>query len=110
MKTKLTITKEGEILTLSVANASEDEFTWRYDSNQQSHIYFEYSYDGQKNSGYDLVQECTVMFDGLHLVLTSGVILHFYFNHFLRTEYKNLCATLALIHVGTPGVLEIIDK
>lgn len=104
------VTNENDVFSISIANGLDDIFIWRFDDNEQEHIYFECIYDEREIGGYGLVKECTVMFDGMHMVLTSGEILHFYFNDFSRVDYKKLCTTLALMYADVSGVLGVVDK
>jgi hypothetical protein len=108
VKTQIAITNEDNVAMVGITDESQEYFLWQVDHDDQQSIYFEYN--DQKNSGYNIIQECTVMLDGMHLVLSSDEWLHFYFNDLNRSEYNKLIVALENIYSSQPNILEVVDK
>ncbi len=108
MNTQITTNKEENIFIVGVTNESEEYFLWQREDDSKTDIYFEYN--EQINSGYNIIAECTVMLDGIHLVLSSGKLLHFYFNNLPYTEYKKFVESLKFLYSEQHEILEVLDK
>ena len=108
MNTQIAITTEGNVTTVGVSDESQEYLLWQIQEGDEQNIYSEYN--DQNNSGYNNIKECTLMLDGIHLVMSSGELVHFYFNNLHKSEYLKLVSALEIVYSSKPGVLEVIDK
>ena len=108
MKTQIAITRDDGILSIGAWNGLDDYCLWQIEEDDQKQSYFEYN--DQLNSGYNIKKECSLMSDGMHLVLTSGDQLHFYFNNLSRSNYRDFLEAIENIFTEYPDVLDVIDK
>jgi len=98
---------ENDVLVVGVVDAEGSYFMWQRglteDVGSEDGIYFEF--DDQINGGHDILVECTIDRDGIHVVLANGNLEHFYFpNDFKQLE--ELKSGLAKIYEGNNNVVE----
>lgn len=72
---------EDDVLIVSVLDLDGSYFMWQRglteEVGSEDGVYFEF--DDQINGGHNIVTECTVTNDGIHVVLAKGKLEHFYF-------------------------------
>jgi hypothetical protein len=107
MASQISISTEEGLEIIALANGAEDYCLWQVEDDRDE-IYFEF--DDQINGGHDLVRECTLMFDGMHIVLSSGQLYHFYFDAVSVDDYRKLVAFLENIYPKNVGILDVIDR
>jgi hypothetical protein len=108
MASQITISSDEQYSQIiALKNGADDYCLWKVEGDS-CEIYFEY--DSKINSGYNLVSECTLMLDGMHIVLNSGKLYHFYFNDIAIGDYKNLVASLESMYPKDLDVLDIVDR
>jgi hypothetical protein len=107
MTTQFTNRSDGSTLILGASNDALGYVVWRFDDREPSKIYFEY--DGQTNGAFNNIEELTVMHDGIHIILKSSNMLHFYFNLEGPSEYEHFVSGLQIIYKDSPNILDIID-
>jgi len=98
---------ENDVLIVSVLGADGSYFMWQKGLSEEvgskDGIYFEF--DDQINGSHNLVAECTVTNDGIHIVLTTGKLEHFYFPPSFD-KYEELQVGLNNIYAEQRGILE----
>ncbi|MCW8875696.1 MAG: hypothetical protein OQK51_01450 [Kangiellaceae bacterium] len=98
---------ENDVLLVSVLGADDSYFMWQKGLTKEvgsdDGIYFEF--DDQINGGHNLVTECTVTNDGIHVVLSNGKLENFYFPPDFD-KYKELKDGLNNIYAEQRGILE----
>ena len=87
-------------------NDPETDYVLWQKLEEESEIYFEYC--GQQNSGYDIVQEITIDRDGIHIVVKTGELVHFYFNQCKKEDWEKMVSGLKEVYSDRPKVLEIL--
>lgn len=106
MQTKTIRTKEDGVLLVGASNNENEYVLWQKRENDNS-VHFEW--DDQINSGTDIVDECTIDKDGMHMVLKDQRLIHFYFNDCSSQSWKELIEGLEEIYKSAPKILDIID-
>ncbi len=106
MKTQVVQESDDAIFTLTLQNDATDRFFWLQDKRSGT-VNFEA--EGQYAGSDAIVKECTVMRDGLHLVLSSGAIVSFYFSSLSLREYLGVVSALKKLYAARPEVLEVFD-
>jgi hypothetical protein len=98
---------EGGVHRVGASDDSGEYVLWQVESEDQSRVYFEY--DDQSNGGYDNVTQVVVMRDGIHVVLTLGKMVHYYFSMSkeLNASYENFVQGLKEVYRTTPAILEV---
>jgi hypothetical protein len=103
------VNKENDVLIVGVQNGTGDYIMWqrglKAETGSNDGIYFEYT--DQRNGDYDIVAECTVTNDGIHIVLSNGELVHFYFPPGFD-KFKDLQIGLERIYSDKRDVLEFI--
>ena len=98
---------ENDVLAVGVTGLDGSYVMWQKGLTEavgsEDGIYFEI--DDQSNGGYNIVKECTVTNDGIHLVLVSGKLEHFYFPPDFN-KVTELQESLEKIYQGSEHVLE----
>jgi hypothetical protein len=98
---------ENDVLVVSVLGEDSSYFMWQKglteEAGSEDGIYFEF--DDQINGGHNLVKECSVTNDGIHVVLANGDLKHFLFPTNFN-KYKELRAGLNSIYAKQRGILE----
>ena len=107
MATQLGISDQDGRICIGLSDAPNDYLMWQFIPQEQGQIYFEY--DDQVNGGYDIATEITVMHDGIHILLASGKLIHFYFDGFSKSKYDDLVQALQRIYHQNQSVLEVLD-
>jgi hypothetical protein len=107
MTTQFTHRSDGNTLIIGASNSALEYIVWRFDDEEPSAIYFEY--DGEDSGEFNNIEEVTVMHDGIHIVLKSSDLLHFYFNLAEHSEYEHFVSGLQMIYKDSPNILDIID-
>jgi hypothetical protein len=101
---------ENDVLVVAVVDAKDSYFMWQRglteDVGSEDGIYFEF--DDQINGGHEIMKECTIDLDGMHVVLASGKMEHFYFPPKFD-KYIELKKGLLKIYEGNEHVLEFHD-
>ena len=85
MKSEVSFQTDDNVIMVGVTDESGDYLLWQRDI-ESADIYFEY--DDQKNGKVNQVTECTIMYDGIHLVLSSGSFCHYYFSSLSKESYR----------------------
>jgi hypothetical protein len=93
------------IYLVGAQNSSDDYLLWQKSINEDR-VHFE-CYD-QSNSGYDIVLECTLDKDGIHIVLKNQQMVHFYFVNCPTDHWENLVKGLKTIYKTHPDILEVL--
>jgi hypothetical protein len=98
---------ENDVLVVSLLGADGSYFMWQKGLTEEvgsnDGIYFEFN--DQTNGRHNQVKECTVMNDGIHVVLSNGNLEHFYFPpNFDRLQ--ELQAGLNKIYAEQDGIVE----
>lgn len=106
MKTQVVQKSDDAIFTLTLQNDATDRFYWLQD-NRSGTVHFDAG--GQYVGGDAIVKECTVLRDGLHIVLSSGEIVSFYFYNQSIREYLEVVSALKKLYAARPVVLEVFD-
>lgn len=100
---------EDEVLTVCVGT-EDGYFMWQKGLTEEvgskDGIYFEF--DDQINGGFNIVKECTIDFDGMHVVLENGKLEHFHFPKDFD-KYSELKSGLLKIYEEDIKVLEFHD-
>jgi len=104
MNTKISNMLENGIHIVGAYNTEEDYVLWQKSENEHE-INFEWN--SQSNSGYDIVKECTLDRDGMHIVLKDSKMLHFYFSNCLYLEWKKLSDGLQKIYISDSDIIDI---
>ncbi|MCS6125502.1 hypothetical protein [Shewanella baltica] len=98
---------ENDVLIVSVLGEDGNYFMWQKglteDVGSEDGIYFEFN--DPINGGHDLVNECTVTNDGIHVVLANGKLAHLYFPPNFD-KYKELQAGLNNLYAEQGEILE----
>ena len=105
MSTEITHITEDEIIFVGAANDPETDYILWTKGIDEKEIYFETN--GQAKSGYDIVKEITIDFDGVHIVLNDSTVEHFYFNLVEKEDWKKLATGLQKIYQENKDVIEI---
>ncbi len=104
------ITEENGVLMVGVIDGDGSYCLWQTELSvgvdSESGVHFEF--DGQANGGYDMVRECTVDRDAIHIVLASGELHHFYFPPAFD-KHEELKEGLKRVYGADQSVLEFID-
>ena len=102
MSTDITVQRYEGVYLIAVQNSVTDYLKWQRDM-EKSSIYFEW--EAQENSGYDVVMECTLDRDGIHIVLHDGLLVHFYFYGVPKSQWDNLVQGLKDLYIKEPAVV-----
>lgn len=98
---------ENDVLTICIGEVDGCYFMWKKglteDVGSEDGIYFEF--DDKVNGGANIVKECTVTNDGVHVVLTSGDLKHLYFPSCFG-KHDELKRGLNKIYEGEKNVVE----
>lgn len=90
---------ENDVFFVSVLGSDDSYFMWQKglaeEVGSEDGIYFEF--DDQINGGHNLVTECTVTNDGIHVLLTNRKLKHHYFPPRFD-KYKEMQAGLNKIY------------
>ncbi|MDD2775441.1 MAG: hypothetical protein PHU06_05770 [Gallionella sp.] len=89
---------------LALQNDATDCFFWLQDK-LSGIVYFEAT--GQKTGGDSLVKECTILRDGVHIVLYSGEIHSIYFDGLSLRAYLDVVNAMRKLY--SAQVLEVFD-
>ncbi len=108
MKTQTSVLEDDDLLIVRFYNGDEDYCLWQVEKNNESKIYFEF--DDQKNGGYNIVKECSIMYDGIHLVLNTNELFYFYINNLSKKDYLLAKSSMENIYSKTSSILEIIKN
>ena len=106
MATEITTDSQDGALSVVAANESGDYVLWqRSDAPVDSkEIHFEW--DDQSNGGYDLVSECSIDRDGIHIVLSDNRLVHFYFHALSKKDWNRFREHLEKMYSGSLGILD----
>ncbi|MFY9260893.1 MAG: hypothetical protein WAO71_10345 [Gallionella sp.] len=104
MPTQVIQTSDQVSFSLTLQNDATDCFFWLHDK-LSGMVYF--AATGQKTDGDSLVKECTILRDGVHIVLYSGEILSFYFDGLSLRAYLEVVNVLRKLY--SAQVLEVFD-
>jgi hypothetical protein len=100
-------TIENNVLIVAVQDSAGGYFIWQKgltkEVGSEDGVYFEF--DDQVNGGYDIVKECTIDTDGIHVVLSNGRLAHFYFPKEFK-KYSELKNGLLKVYEGLEHLLE----
>lgn len=107
MPTQIEISDEDRITVLSIVGSPNDYLMWQLDPNEQDQIYFEYN--KQANGGYNIAKEITISLDGIHILLTSDQLVHFYFDGLSKSTYEKIVQVLQQIYARQKSVVEVLD-
>ena len=96
-----------DVLIVGVTDLADSYFLWQRglteDTGSEDGIHFEF--DDQINGGYDIVKVCIVTTDGIHVELTDGKRVQFYFpNGF--DKFEKLEAGLSKIYSDNLSILK----
>lgn len=106
MKTQVAQESDDAIFTLTLQNDATDRFYWMQDKKSGT-VNFEA--EGQYAGSDAIVKECTLMRDGVHIILSSGEIVSFYFYDQSLREYLGVVSALKKLYSPRPEVLEVFD-
>ncbi len=106
MKTRISLGSAEGFLSLCLRNDEDDYVLWRQALAGGS-VFFEAG--GQCVGGDDIARECTLMRDGLHVVVESGETVHFYFNAMPLDDYLGVVRALEKLYSARPALLEVLD-
>ncbi|MCW8876135.1 MAG: hypothetical protein OQJ89_06305 [Kangiellaceae bacterium] len=102
--------EEDDVLVIAVQDSNGNYFMWQKGLTEEvgsgDGVYFEY--DDQINGGHNIVVECTIDRDGMHVVLADRKMEHFYFPSDFN-KYDELKGGLLKIYKGNEDVLEFHD-
>ena len=107
MPTRTVISDKDGITVIGVTNSPNDYLIWRFDPDEREKIYFEY--DDRIHGGYNIAKEITISLDGIHILLMSDRLVHFYFNELLRSDYEQFIQILRQVYVNHQSILEVLD-
>ena len=107
MTTVITNNFEENTHIVGVQNSASDYMLWQK-STADNNVHFEW--DSQTNSGYNIVKECTVDKDGVHIVLKNTQLVHFYFLKCLDEEWLEFTNGLKKLYEKYPSILDIHKK
>jgi len=105
MKTKIYNSKDETHLSVRASNLDSEYILWQREL-EGNDIYFEW--DEQSNGNFNSTSECTIDYDGIHIVLKDKNMIHFYFNSLSKNELEGLIERLKHIYEPQPQILEII--
>jgi hypothetical protein len=103
MKTQFTISDDAGIITVGAANGDDEYILWQKGLGELEEIHFEY--DDQINSGYSIVNECSIDNDGCHIVLKSGKLVHFYWSPPRHEDLNQFIEYLLDIYKKNEGII-----
>jgi hypothetical protein len=102
--------EENDVLTVVIQGVDGSYFMWQRglteDVGASDGVYFEV--DTQNRGGHEVVKECSLDEDGIHVVLRNGELEHFYFPPKFDKHHE-LQTGLLKIYQGKENVLEIHD-
>lgn len=104
MPTQVIQTSDEVSFSLTLQNDPTDRFFWLQDK-LNGIVYFEAS--DPKTDGDSLVKECTILRDGVHIMLYSGEIHSFYFDGLSLRAYLDVVNALRKLY--SVQVLEVFD-
>lgn len=100
-------TQENDVLVVAIQDNEGSYFMWQKglteDVGSEDGIYFEFN--DQINGGHNIVKECTIDRDGIHVVFSDSKLEHFYFPQGFN-KYDDLKKGLLKIYEGIDGILE----
>ncbi len=94
---------ENDVLIVSIMDSRGSYFMWQRGLTKEVGVYFEFN--DQINGDYDIVKECKVTNDGIHVVLANGNLKHFYFPSDFN-KFNELKTGLSKIYVAESHVLQ----
>ncbi len=103
MATEIVTSKEGGGLMAAASNGEDDYLLWQRSDSKPGEIYFEYN--DQINSGYGIVEECTLDNDGCHIGLNNGNLVHFYWRPPNHESLNDLIFRLKEIYSKNPLII-----
>jgi len=106
MITQVSQLSDDNSFCLSFRNNENDYILWQQEK-KRGNIYFEARV--QCAGGNNIVKECTIMRDGIHIVISSGETVHFYFNGMSLNEYLEVISVFRMLYTSQPHILEIFD-
>ena len=97
--------KDGSHI-VGASNGPEDYFLWQKDEkfSGKDEVYFEWN--DQSNGGCNLISECSINRDGIHVVLSDAQLVHFYFCDLAREQWEALREHLETMYSRNSTVLE----
>ena len=104
MGTSIHISNEDGVTIIGASNGDSDYCLWQVSNDDKNSIYFEH--EDQINGGYNIIVECSVMADGIHIVLANSQLYHFYFNDVSSEQYNSFVDALKVIYPDS--ILEVI--
>ena len=105
MPTEIANNVEDGIHVVGVQNDPEKDYLLWQRAKAEKSIHFEWN--GQANSGYDIVKECSLDRDGIHIVLSNNKLVHFYFQKCSKEDWEILVDGLRNIYSNDSSILEI---
>ncbi|WP_020405017.1 hypothetical protein [Hahella ganghwensis] len=97
---------ENDVLAVGVSGWDGGYFMWQRGLTEETGasdgIYFEF--DDQSNGGFNIVKECTITNDGMHVLLSNRSLAHLYFPKGF-TRFKELKDSLLKMYQGSEHVL-----
>ncbi|MDD2721814.1 MAG: hypothetical protein PHH47_10965 [Gallionella sp.] len=106
MKTQVSQESDDAIFTLMLQNDEMDRIFWFQDKSS-GEVKFEA--EGHHVGRDAIVKECTVMRDGVHIVLSSGEVVSFYFCDLSLREYLGVVSALKKLYPSAQKILEVFD-
>jgi len=104
--TEISVSIEDGLTIIGASNNEAEYCLWQIEKGDENNIYFEF--DDQVNGGYNPIKECTIMRDGMHFVLSTDKLHHFYFNSLPLDKYRELVSALESNYTNT--ILQVIDR
>ena len=106
MTIQVHLTETASQIVLRLCDHQQLDWSWQVTDNKKT-IYFEAIAEGI--SGKNVIQYCTIMWDGIHLTLQTGDILSHYFQEMNVSTYTTLTKHLKHIYQAYPNLIEVLD-
>ena len=106
MSLDIQLIEESNHRILRIRDHQQLDWSWQVTDNKKT-IYFEAIAEGV--SGKNVIQDCTIMWDGIHLTVKTGDILSYYFQEMNLAIYTTLTKHLKHIYQAYPNLIEVLD-
>lgn len=106
MTIQIHFTQTATQTKLHLIDFQQLDWCWQLEENF-SDVYFEAIAEGV--SGKNIIKACTLMWDGIHVMLTTGEILSYYFQEMNLVTYTTLTKHLKHIYQAYPNLVEVLD-
>ncbi|MBN2295375.1 MAG: hypothetical protein JXM70_23290 [Pirellulales bacterium] len=104
MRTEFVTSRQDGTLIVGASNGKDDYILWQRSEHERDHIYFEFR--DQFNSGYNIVEECTIDNDGCHIVLNNGDMVHFYWQPPRHTNLEDFVSELTSLYGENASMID----